>query len=98
MTKIVREYMDFKDYLKGGSDSYYGPDRDKVLKLAGDADYELVHDEPGQYDPSIDGYLVFKSPEGDLWRVDFEDDSYSGGNMCHAFKVTAKTVEKVIYE
>lgn len=95
MITVSKSFTHLKDYLG----SIKSQDREAVKVAMDEIGWVLLHDEPGQYDPSIDGYLVYQDPDSkDIWRINFYDDSYSSGYMSSCKKVTPKTKTITVYD
>jgi hypothetical protein len=97
MITAEQNFNDLYAYLSDNGKSTL--DRYDVGKLMNCINWELVHDEPGVYDPSIDGYLIYKNPKDDtLWRIDFYEDSYSSGTLSGVREVSKSTKTVTVYE
>lgn len=99
------DFLEVFDLIKHNG-GYGHLQRDTVYDLAFGFKYRLVEDQRGYYDYTDpvtgehlhrDGYHVYESPEGEFYRVDFTEDSYSGGYAESITKVEKKTVTKDVW-
>lgn len=71
--------------------------KQEVEKLLEKFDIEVVEYVKGQYEESIDGYIVVKYGGG-FYKLDFYDDSYDSGYLEYVTKVEPKTKTVTVWE
>lgn len=86
--------MTFDDLLDALPHNNSSIDREFIEAVATKFGAKLVHNELGNYDESRDGFHVYELEDGRNIRVEFCEDSYSGG--FYAGYSFVKSVRKTI--